>query len=212
MDLIQAAFQWPNVVPSVLLSLAIIYWVLVIVGAMDFDVFDLDLDGDMDADVGGIEGVTGLGVVVLRFLNVGRVPLMIWGSIFTVTFWFSSMLLFDFWDDPKQKADTLGGSLLLLRNCALSVAIAKLVTNPMRKWFRLSKGPTPEQMIGEVCELATDLVPGQNGQARYRTSAAPLLLTVRTEKGAMRKGDLVELTRYSVESTTYWVTKRENEV
>jgi hypothetical protein len=210
MDLIQAAFQWPNIVPSTLMSLAILYWLLVIVGAMDIELFDLDLDADVD--VGGFEGVTGMGMVVLRFLNVGRVPLMIWGSIFAVTFWFSSMLLFDFWDNPKVKADAFGGSLLLLRNFVLSVAIAKLVTNPMRKWFHLSKGPTPEQMIGEICELASDLAPGQNGQARFRTSAAPRLLTVRTEKGALCKGDLVELVRYTAETKTFWVTKREDEV
>lgn len=212
MELIEAAFQWPNTIPSVLMTMAVTYWVLVIIGALDIELFDFDFDGDGDVDGDGLTGVSGLGLVVLRALNIGQVPLMIWGSVFAIAFWLTSMLLWDFWDNPETSSQWVGGSLLLLRNVVVAAVIAKLVTNPMKKWFRIDRGLRPEQMIGERCELTTPLRPGATGQARFQTSAAPRLLNVRIQKGDLAKGDVVELTGYEPETKTFWVKQPEDEV
>ena len=66
--------------------------------------------------------------------------------------------------------------------------------------------------IGERCEMTTSVSPGATGQARFQTAAAPRLLTVKTDKGNLQKGDVVELTGYESTNKTFWVKQLEDEV
>ena len=51
MELVTAAFLPVNFVLTVLLILVVLYWLMVIIGALDADLFDIDFDTDVDVDV-----------------------------------------------------------------------------------------------------------------------------------------------------------------
>lgn len=82
METLQTYFSGPMLVPSVLLGLVCLYWLFVILGAFDIELFDFDID------VGAGDGsIFDVGLVSLKFINLGDVPLMIWGSVFSLAFW-----------------------------------------------------------------------------------------------------------------------------
>ena len=60
-ELFENAVTGVNIIPTVLLGLIIIYWITVILGALDIDFLDIDLDG--------AENTTGPFYAVLAFLN-----------------------------------------------------------------------------------------------------------------------------------------------
>lgn len=210
MELLQTLFAGPNLIPTVVLLLVMAYWVMVIVGAMDFEMFDLDLDLDGDIDVSA--GASGIGFLALRFLNIGQVPLMLWATMFAFAFSVSSFLFAQYWDDPETFGQNWSMAQYTLRNGAVAVLLAKLVTNPMRGWFKIDKGIQPEQLVGRECELTTEVVPDALGQARFRTGAAPLLLNVRCKNGRFTKGETATIVEYTSETKTYWIEHRKPEV
>ncbi len=95
-EFLELCFTSVNLPFTILLILVFIYWVFFIVGAvgldsldLDFDAFDLDADVDVDVDAhldahgGGHAGhSSGMFVSMLRFFNVGDIPLMIWATFF----------------------------------------------------------------------------------------------------------------------------------
>ncbi len=79
-ELMQLAFYPINMVFTMLLISIVVYWLTVILGVLDTDLFDMDLpdmdaDADMDADVDANLD-TGVAWGVLHWFYVGEVPIM----------------------------------------------------------------------------------------------------------------------------------------
>lgn len=214
----------PNLIPSVLVMLVTFYWLMVIVGALDIELFDFDLSVDADVDVDPGMDVdasvdvdpgtfTGMGFATLRFLNIGQVPLMFWITAFTAGFSAAAYFLALYWDDPATFSSTWSLTQYTLRNAAIGVVVAKLATQPLRGAFRLRHGLRPEQMIGQPCEVTVETVSDADGQARFVTSeGAPRLLTVRCKKGRLVRGDAAVIVEYSPETKTFWIEQQQPEV
>ncbi|HEX6984932.1 MAG TPA: hypothetical protein VF170_06125, partial [Planctomycetaceae bacterium] len=79
-DLLDALFAAPALPGTILLGVCAAYWLLLIAGAVDLDLFDFDVDADAGAHADG----TSWGMAALKFLNVNDVPLMIWLTVFAV--------------------------------------------------------------------------------------------------------------------------------
>ena len=47
------------------------YWAISVCTGLGLDALDFDLDFDTDTDVGGFDGFLGIGLVPLRWLNLG---------------------------------------------------------------------------------------------------------------------------------------------
>ncbi len=216
-----------NIAPSALLGIVLMYWLFVLTGVLGLDLFDFDLD--MDADVGGDVGgdidVDGdvdidmgsgpgplasflsVGVVVLRFLNIGRVPLMVWISVFTISLWSLMMFL-----DKSANHETLGRDLLiLLRNAAIAVACAKVLTQPLRGKLDPVEASRARDLVGRVCAVVTPRVTEDSGQVRCATEAAPLLLNARTKGEPLAKGDQAVIVEIDLSQGIYFVEKAQQE-
>ena len=81
---VETCFSAPVIPATVLLMFTMMYWMVVIVGAAGLDLIEVDLDIDGHSD---IESAFSVGLVGLRFLNLGRVPLMVWITILALTWW-----------------------------------------------------------------------------------------------------------------------------
>jgi len=200
----QRCFSGPNMVASVLLICVCLYWLMTIVGGLglDFD-FDFDMDGDVS------EGLTGLGFVSLRWLNLADVPLMIWLTVFGVSLWLLTLTL-DFMMPSGH--DSLGRSfLIVLRNGAITVFLTKVLTQPLKGMTRVRE-PNPVEDLIDKEGVANTEISTRHGQLRYELDGAPLLLNARTETGSLGKGELARIIDFDPHTRVYLVAKVEKEV
>lgn len=208
-DYLQICFSGANLPASSLLVAVMCYWLLAILAGLDLDFLDFDLDMDAEPD---LSSVVGLGFVVFRFVNIGRVPMMIWMSVFTVIYWFVSMLLDRLLDDPDHRETLFYAVQYGVRNFAIAVVLTKIFTQPLRDKFDAKEPNRSEDLIGQECVITTSEVTESFGQARYKTEAAPLLLNVRTREKPLAKGDVAVIVDHDAEENVYFVTKANSEV
>ncbi len=217
---------WPA---SILVCLLAIYTTFALIGlvdldvdmpeidAPDLDVPDLNVPGvdlsGVDADVGdvGFDVIQGIGAATVRWTNFGRVPIVIWGGVFTLGFWVISYMLWHGFDVRHYDPTLVASTLLTIRNVVLATAIAKAVTQPMIRHFVATPPYNQSRLIGATCEIISPEVTSESGQARFRTDAAPLLLNVRTNGPHIRKGEEVRIVSFDSLTRIYQVTHLSSE-
>ena len=217
---------WPA---SVMLALMIIYAGVAALGVGDFDTgldvdvdvdMDLDLDlpdldvGDIDAGGAGIDGADlhhpglfgSLGAMTVRWSNFGRIPIAIWGGVFTLALWGISYSLWHGFDVHHHSATLLPSILLTIRNAVLAVLITKPVTQPLVGKFDKEPGYDSKRIVGSTCEISSIEATPAYGQAKFRTNAAPLLLNVRTDGSTFPRGTEVRVIDFNPNKRIYTVT------
>ena len=207
MEYVEQCVTGPNLPATVLLILILIYGVFVILGALDFALFDFDVD--VDADAGAFSSI---GFVTLKFLNIGNVPIMIWVTIFGLTWWCVSLALWNLFDMETYEAKWQFAAQLTVRNALVAVVLTKIFTEPLIKVFERHEEHRPEDLIGQSCVIATVEATPDFGQARYQTDGAPLLLNVKTDGEQLAKGDRAMIVDFDPETRVYLITKLSHEV
>lgn len=204
LELLKASLAPGNLVLTGLLLLCIIYWVMVIAGALGMDSLDVDLDGsaavdgemkvpvDVGGEMGGVlEGVRGAAVSVMKFLNFGEVPLMVLVTIALTLAWAVGVLSHVWvggWAPYLQL-------LMLVPFLFAGFLAAKIITQPMKSVFRkFREQEEREQMfdlIGRRCRVVSGRADTTRGQVEVETEGAPLLLNARTTSAdhVLKKGD-----------------------
>jgi hypothetical protein len=202
---IESCFSWPSWPASVLLLCVCVYWVLMIVGAVDLDFLDIDVDLDLDIDVDADPSILEFGFVPLKFLNIGSVPTMVWGSIFALVCWMVSRL----WNSPlpHPSFEWTSDSLAIMRDFGVAAMLTKMITQPMRGRFDPVEPNKAEDLIGQTCIVTTSEVTETFGEAEFATEGAPLRLNVRNGKGDISKGDTVLITYFRNETNEYLVER-----
>lgn len=211
---------WPA---SVMLALMIIYAGVAALGVGDFDTgLDVDVDVDLDLDVpdldvgdvdlgGGADlnhpGLLGsLGAMTVRWSNFGRIPIAIWGGVFTLALWGISYSLWHGFDEGKYLPTLIPSTLLTIRNAVLAVLITKPVTQPLVGKFDKEPGYDSKRIVGSTCEISSIEANPSYGQAKFRTNAAPLLLNVRTDGSTFPRGTEVRVIDFNPNTRIYTVT------
>ena len=200
---IQPYFSGPLLIPSVLLGLISLYWLFVILGALDIELFDFDFDAELGVEDGS---VFDLGLMSLRFLNLGDVPLMIWASVFSFTFWLAAVLATDYADPQAAVSDWV----VVLGSSLLAVFATKVLTIPLRGKFSAEPPNPVEKLIGRTCVITAETTE-KHGQAELTTDATPLLLNVRTHEGTLAKGTMVRIVDFEQEKSLYYVSNSDLE-
>jgi hypothetical protein len=229
-ELFETCISGANLGPTVLLGMVVLYWLFVIVGVFGLDLFDFDFDldtdvgdvgdigdvsgdfdGDLDADVtpGGASTALSFGAIVLKSVNIGKVPLMVWLSAFALSMWLITVL----WDKPATHEDLGRELVILFRNTVLAVMAAKLLTQPLRGQFEDVEAQHAKDLVGRACAVTTPELTDENGQIRCDTGAAPLLLNARTKKESepLKKGDSAVIVGYQRDQGIYYVEKAQTE-
>ena len=209
----------PVLPATILVGLLVVYTMIAMVGLVDFDIGvpDLDVDIDMpDLDVDthhfDLDLLQGIGGSALRWVNLGRVPMIIWGGIFTVAFWSIAYTLWHHFDVDHYQPDFWTSSLLTARNVVLSVLVTKVLTGPLVKHFAPAPQYDTRRIVGSTCEVVSLEATPNYGQAKFRTHAAPLLLNIRTEGDqTFAKGDEVRIVAFDKSKRIYQVTSLTSE-
>ena len=159
----------------------------------------------VDAPASSLDGLHGLGAAAIRTTNFGRLPLVIWGSIFAVFFWCVSYGLWHGWDHRRYDVTWTATTLLSLRNLVISLAVVKTITQPMLPLFE--RGPVYDSryLLGATCQVSTSTATQQFGQAKFRTNAAPLLLNVRTDGETIPRGSEARIVAFDPNRRIYTI-------
>ena len=161
---------------------------------LDADVdagFDADLDADIDADVdadldghghadghhhghdhGG--GRAGWFISLLRFMDVGDVPLMVLLTALVGSMWAVSILSSHYFN---PNLSWLMAALLFVPNAIVSLFVTKAMTYPAAAVFKKTNSGIERhtKIIGRTCYITTSRVTASSGQAEIRVDdAAPI--------------------------------------
>ena len=215
---------WPA---SVLVCLLVVYTILGLIGLADFgfDVPDVDVDPGLDADVSleppdfelpdgahvDVDFLQGLGAATVRWTNLGRVPVVLWGGMFAVAFWSVSYGLWHQFDTNRYDPTWLPSILLTIRNIVIATGVTKLMTQPLLGYFVDPPSYDYRRLLGATCEICTLEATSKSGQAKFRTNAAPLLLNVRTDGPHIPKGTEVRIIGFDKQKRIYKVTHLQSE-
>ena len=199
-EFLDSLTSWPGLVATVMLLVCCLYWLVVMVSGLGFDLLDVDLDVDADLEV---ESVLSFGMVVLRWLNIGNVPIMIWLTLYSLSFWVICVAVD--WGPLYENLWLLGGTIV--GGLAASTLLAKLMTQPLKGKFDPKEPTSTEDLIGQISIIKTPEATQTSGQAEVRSDAAPLLLNVRTVQGVLAKGDEARIVDYDDQVQAYLVEK-----
>ncbi len=211
-ELIQVAFSPVNIVYTFLLILVVMYWLSIIIGVLDFGMFDFDFDieadADLDADIdaGGVGSIAGF----LHFFNFGKLPFMVIMSFVILSCWSISVLLNQYG----------GGSILFALaiaapNILVSLFLAKVITMPLIPVFeKLDTGVEPVDYIGMTAKLVLAAGTSKMGQAEVLIEDSPLLINVKLDNENsenLKKGEEVIILRKEKNQNFYIIKKLNDE-
>jgi len=194
-ELFREAITGPNLLYTILLGFVLLYFLSVLLGALDLEFFEIELDADIDidvdvdvdidmdvdaeadADIGG----GGLFVSVLSFLNIGKVPFMIYVSLVVLSMWVIGIIANHIWY-PVYSWFPLA---LMVPNFLVSLFIGKLLSEPFKSSFsKLNKqGLSKTKLVGKICQAKTRLRSDAIGQAEVMVGEDHHSITAKLQKG-----------------------------
>jgi hypothetical protein len=225
-ELYQEAIRFINFPLSLLMVVVLIYWLMAIIGVLDFNLLDgnveLDVHGDLDGDFGGdLDGDLqadghgdghGMFAQLSNFLHVGDAPLTVVLSLLTFFSWTNSMLMNFYFN----KADSIMlGVAFLIPNAILSLILSGIVVIPVAVFFRKLAGNenVKKDVLGDSCTVVSGKVDHTSGQAEVSQAGegAPITVNARTgsEDEILTKGQKAVVVRKN-DNGTYIIKALEN--
>ena len=210
-QLLKASLAFPTVVLTILVGIALVYWIFVILGALDIDLVadaDVDVDGALDGagdigDVGGDIGDAGGDIGdagdagdaggdadghvgsagILAALGLRAVPMTISFSLIFLFAWIICMIIMLAIGDFDSVPRWLLGTGVLLGSLFLALPPAALCAKPIAPLFVIHEAKKRQDYVGSVCTVMTGEVTNKFGQARIQEGGYVLEVQVRCEVG-----------------------------
>lgn len=201
-ELLRFAFKGVNIVPTMLLILTQVYWLLASFGLMDIDFFDIDLD----VDVEGAEA-SGLLNALALFLNIGQVPITLVMTMLAFNFWFLGMLTYFI---PITHGGLISGILLfVIFFIALLETKYQVQLLKMGVFEKRGKNDVSERVLNKRCVLKSDLVSGQLGQALIEENKTSIVINVKTkfDEDSFTKDERAFVLEKDQEKEVYYIRK-----
>ena len=208
LELFQAAISPHQLLLSLLLALVVLYWLLVIFGALDFET-DLPDDfgsADVDAHHGHGLNTGGVWITAGRLFGFSQVPMVVWLSFIILFLWFGSLVLNEWYN---QGGSSVQAALLILPNLLGSLILTKLATIPVAKLFKAmgDADSEAEGVIGRTGTVTSTEADETYGQLEIPTFGVPLLINVRTQPGvaALKRGDPAKVVSAGPDNAFYFI-------
>ncbi len=202
-ELLEASLRFPTVVFTIGLGIVLIYWLFVLLGALDIDLLGGgDASGAAkglgDALTGGakggaeaLKGAAGDGADgdgVMAKLGLGVVPITITVSLIMLLGWCGSLLVMHY------GAAAFGMKWLPMVTLPAILIVAVLVTSvlvrPLAPVFAIKEGKTNRDYVGHTCSISTGHVDDGFGQATVEDGGTVLVIPVRCDRtGTLSRGD-----------------------
>lgn len=156
-EFLDIALSFPPVVFSFGLIAVVVYWIVVILGALDVDI--VGVGGDVEAEVEG-------GGSFWSAFGFGAVPFTVVLSLWITLGWIVTVLGTTW----VRSADMVipaaaSGIATLVAGIGVGMLGAKLLSGPLSKIFADAPATAHRDLIGKVCVVRTGTVTTDSGQA-----------------------------------------------
>jgi len=199
-EFLHTALSFPTVILSVLLGVAVAYWLLAALGLVGDD--PLELAGVIDGDVGALEGLAGF---LVKF-GLAGIPTTLVLTILIFIAWllsyFSGLLLLNHLPDWLR---ITFGAFVLPAALFVALPLTAAVLRPITRLKRRIAPPPNRNLLGRVAIVRTGEVDARHGQAALDDNGASLIVQVRCETGNLRRGDRVILVEHLKAENAYRV-------
>lgn len=195
--MIDIFFQPSNLIVTILFLVIVLYWIIVLFGAIDTDTFDFDFDVDADADFdadvdmdadGDSSNIFGLNKV-LHFFNLGKVPFMVFMTFLIIPWWFGTVIL----NNLIGFEGFLMGLLITGGVFFGALIISKFLTQPFVKIFAaLDKEDEHPDILGAIGEVTISASQNKTGQGEFKINNSFLRMNIRSNTDReLKPGDKV---------------------
>ncbi len=197
-------FGAPTLGWTIALVVALIYWVTVIIGALDVKVLgggdahsgDPSADGHGHDHAGDGHGADALGAkegalaALISALKLRSVPVTVSLSLIFLLGWIVSFQASRWLAPLLPGGSFITHSLVTLLSLTSSVLGASLAVRPLAPLFRVRSGTRHAELIGKTVRITTGRVDMRFGEAELDDRGAGLRLQVRCENtDALARGD-----------------------
>lgn len=159
MSFLDLLTHYPGLLPSIVIGVLLVFWLLTIVGLLDHDSFGPDwIGGHHHSDVDGLPDM-------LLALGLDRLPFSIVVSGVGFFWWLLTMLAAALLLPALPLPLWLGGTLVLIAALVAAVLLASVSLRPLKPVFASSDNVTRETVLGRPCRILTLSVEENFGQA-----------------------------------------------
>ena len=194
------ALSFPTVIFSVLLTVAVGYWLLTLIGLLDSDLLDLPNSAG-EGELGGFSGF------LLKFgLDGFPIALVITGIAFFA--WLACYFLDYFWLHELSGLLRLAlgaGALVLL--ILIALPLTGLALYPLKSLFANTAGPEAFSFLMREAIVRSPTLGAALGEVDLDDGGAGLILKACSESDTFARGDRVVLVQYLPEHNAYRVVR-----
>jgi len=205
-ELFQVAVHPLNLVYTVLVALVVLYWLSVILGAIDISAFDFDLDTDLDvdvdADVDTDISVVGWLATALHFFHFDRLPFMLVMSLVILSAWSMTVLTNHYWGNYSVAFGLALAAPILL----VAFLLAKILSYPLIPLFaRMNTAAVPVEYVGMQCRVKLPPYGKNFGQGGVYHDGDELLVNIKSNHPLKAGEETVIIGR--TEDQRYWLVE-----
>jgi hypothetical protein len=217
-ELVSILLSFPTVIFTVMLAITVLYWLFVVLGAIDLDFLgggaDAAVDGALDgalegavkgAAEGALKGIAegaakgvaegaadaaGEGHLAELFsaLNLRKAPVTVVLTLFAAFGWLASAMTIQALGPAW--AGFFAGTGVLFGSGLVSLLATSLAVRPLGKLFVTHSAKGARDLVGQTCIISTGEVGPTYGQATLEDGGAGLILQVRCDdRGRLKRGD-----------------------
>jgi hypothetical protein len=211
-EVIEATFSAVNLIPTILFGLVVVYWIFVVIGALDINLFDfsvdsgdVDLDADVDVDVDAEADLDAEADVDTdmesEMAAQGQVEGGVAMSLNSILSFFNLgkvpfMILMSFFTLSLWvisisinylliNQSVLLSLLFLIPNIIVSLFVAKILTTPFAFIYKkmLNNSVDTFKYQGKICTMLMDASNSKVGQGEIDYNGSIIRVNVITKKG-----------------------------
>lgn len=205
-SLLTAATAFPTAIYTVLLGVVLVYWLLAIIGMVDFESSGIDLDIEAHADA-SVDDMGTIASYVVAF-GLHGVPFSIVVSLLVLVGWTLSFLAgvtVLAWV-PTDILKWLVGLVVLVVAFALSIVITARLVRPLRGLFVHHTAQSNASLVGQTCRVLTGTVDERQGRAEVAQRGASINIRVWSPSpNSLKRGDTALITEYDAGTHRYLV-------
>ena len=201
---LDAVTAFPTAIFTTLLGVVLFYWLLAMVGVVDFESGGVDADAGHDAtghDLGALAGyVVAFGLQGVPFsIVVSLLVLVSWTLSCLGGMWLLPLL-------PGSGPSWTAGALLALASVSLAVPVASRLIRPLRGLFVTHAAIHNASLVGQSCKVLTQTVDEKSGRAEVAQRGANLNIRVwaRTPN-ALARGTTARIVAYEEKAARYLI-------
>jgi hypothetical protein len=212
--LLDACLRVPTALFSVALGIVILYWLFVLVGALDVDLFGGHAVAGAAKGIGdALAGHHGLGDATVgakgmaealkpdmghpdagggfwNALGLATVPITISFSVVVVVGWSLSILGMHYGGKLLGPDSILLAIAVFALTIVAGIPLAGLLVRPLKPIFRLRAGKSNRDYVGAICSITTGKVTRDFGQATVEDGGTVLVITVCCDHAStLKRGD-----------------------